>query len=134
MNIDLKILVKKFLSFATIGAILTLFTLGTITFCLKFLDTPLQLTYIAVNMVGIMLSFFLNSKYTFKSEITLNNTIRFYAIYLTSMGMGTLLLGLFDSMLSFEKWIYPFMVLPFTLTFNFFMSARFLKPREIAQS
>jgi putative flippase GtrA len=132
-ELDIKLIIKKFLSFATIGALLTIVSLGSITICLKYYDTPLQMTYIIINLITILISFYLNSKYTFKSEITLNNSIRYYAIYLTSMGIGTLLLGYFSSVFNYEKWIYPFMVIPFTLLFNFLMSSKFLtKPTSVS--
>jgi putative flippase GtrA len=118
---------KKFMSFATIGALLTILSLGMSTICLKYFDTPLIPTYIVINVFIIMLSFFLNSKYTFRSEINVKNSIKYYAIYLTSMGMGSLLLKYFSVIFDFDKWVFPFLVLPFTLSFNFLMSSKFLK-------
>jgi putative flippase GtrA len=118
---------KKFMSFATIGAILTILSLGMSTICLKYFDTPLILTYTGINVFIILISFFLNSKYTFRSEINLKNSIKYYAIYLTSMGIGAALLKYFSLIFNFDKWVFPFLVLPFTLSFNFLMSAKFLK-------
>ena len=39
--------------------------------------------------------YFLNSRYTFKSEITFKRMSLYYSIYLASMGLGVLLLALF---------------------------------------
>jgi putative flippase GtrA len=121
----------KFLSFATIGAFLTLFILGMITFFIKYLNTPLKLTYIVFNLLGILISFYLNSKITFKNTVNLSNTIKYYTIYLSSMLIGTFLLNILENNLNFEKWIYPFMVLPITLSFNYIMSLKFLTTKDL---
>lgn len=126
-------MVKKFLSFATVGGLLTLVSLGTNFICLKYFNFPLIPTYITVNVITIFISFILNSKYTFKSEITLKNTIRYYAIYLSSMSIGAVLLYIFEKTFSFENWIYPFMALPFTLSFNFFVSSKYLSLKAVEE-
>ncbi len=121
---------KKFLSFASVGALLTVLSLGSQFVFLKYYKFPLRPTYVAINAVLIFLSFYLNSKFTFKNKISFANTFRYYAIYVTSMGIGYVLLGIFQSTMHFEDWVYPFMALPFTLTFNFVMSSKFLTLEE----
>jgi putative flippase GtrA len=127
---DIVELKKKFLSFATVGGILTILSLGSQVLFIKYLNFPLRPTYVCINGVLIMLSFYLNSKFTFKNKISFANTIRYYLIYLTSMLIGYFLLGLCQSYLPFEDYVFPFLVLPFTLTFNFVMSSLFLTGNE----
>ncbi|MBK8701975.1 MAG: GtrA family protein [Saprospiraceae bacterium] len=119
-------LVKRFLSFATIGGILTLVSLTANFVCLKYLLMPLLPTYVLVYAVTILISFYFNSRYTFKSEINLRNSVKYYTIYLSSMCIGAFLLVLFEKLSHFENWVYPFLVLPFTLSFNFYVSSRTL--------
>jgi putative flippase GtrA len=127
---EIPIIIKKMLSFATIGALLTVVSLGSTTIGIKFFHTPLKLTYVLVNIVTIIMSFYLNSKFTFKNEISFLNSIKYFAIYLTSMGLGTYLLDIFDSFFKFEKWIFPFMALPFTMVYNFTLSSIFLGKKD----
>jgi putative flippase GtrA len=127
---EIPIIIKKMLSFATIGALLTVVSLGSTTIGIKFFHTPLKLTYVLVNIVTIIMSFYLNSKFTFKNDISFLNSIKYFAIYLTSMGLGTYLLDVFDSFFKFEKWIFPFMALPFTMVYNFTLSSIFLGKKD----
>ena len=130
---DFSTFIKRFLSFATIGGILTIFSLMANLFCLKYLKFPLYSTYIGVYSTTILISFYFNSKFTFKSEINFRNSVRYYTIYLSSMFIGTALIALFDKLLKVENWIYPFLVLPFTLSFNFFVSSKFLTLKNVSE-
>ncbi len=123
---DIKDLSKKFLSFASVGALLTVMSLGSQYVFLKYYKFPLKPTYVCINTVLIFLSFYLNSKFTFKNKISFENTVIYYLIYGSSMALGYVLLWIFQKTLNFEDWFYPFMALPFTLTFNFLMSSKYL--------
>jgi putative flippase GtrA len=127
---DLQALVKKFMSFGIIGAILTFVSLASNYVCLKYFNFPLIPTYVGVYAVTIFISFYFNSKYTFKNELTLQNTVKYYSIYLSSMCIGAVLLYVFDKTLPFENWVFPFLALPFTLSFNFLMSSKYLSSSE----
>lgn len=127
---DIKEIRKKFLSFASVGALLTVMSLGSQFVFLKYYKFPLKPTYICINTVLIFLSFYLNSIFTFKNKISWENTIKYYTIYGTSMGLGYILLWIFQLTLPFEDWVYPFLALPFTLTFNFVMSSMYLTLKE----
>ncbi len=115
------------MSFVTIGAFLTLASLSANFIGLRYFDFPLLPTYVLVYTVTILISFYLNSRYTYGNVINFKNSLRYYSIYLTSMGIGAGLLSLFDYLLDFQKWVYPFLVLPFTLSFNFIVSFKTLK-------
>lgn len=123
---DFKQLFNKFMSFATIGALMTALSLGINTYCLEILKLPLLPTYVGVNAVLILFSFFLNSHFTFKSEINFRNSLKYYSIYITSLCVGACLVALFDHLLDFKNFIYPYMALPFTLSINFLLSSKFL--------
>lgn len=119
--------IKKFRKFATVGAISTSISLALNFIFLKIYETPLILTYVLIYAFTIVFSFVLNSKYTFSSHITLNNLLRYLAIYLTGMLIGVVLLKFYRWVLPFENWVLPFLVVPFTMLWNFNMADRFLR-------
>ncbi len=125
-DFTLKIFVQKFAKFSAIGSIVTPLSMGTSFVLLKFYETPLYLTYVSVYSISILLSFYLNSRFTFKSEMKMKNLLRYYSIYLTGMIWGVILISIFKYFTNFENWVYPFLALPFTMSWNFFTSNKFL--------
>ncbi len=115
-----------FHKFITIGALVTLISLSSNTILLAYFKTPLIPTYIFVYLSTIVLSFYLNSRFTFKSAITLRNLSLYVVIYLSGMGLGVLLLATWQYLIRLENWVYPFLVIPFTLLWNFLVSKKML--------
>ncbi len=122
----LKIYFEKFMAFSLVGTIVTPLSLGSNFILLKYFNTPLFLTYIGVYAFSISLSFYLNSKFTFKTAIKFRNWVKYYGIYISGMALGVVLISLFKTFSDFENWMYPFLALPFTMTWNFFTADRFL--------
>jgi len=56
----------------------------------------------------------------------------YYMIYMTAMVMGVLLLNIYEWLFDFEKWIYPFMVTPITMIWNFTYASKVLKHNKVA--
>lgn len=119
-------MLHKFIKFSSVGGFMTLLGLSLNTFFLKFLQTPLTITYISVYAFNIGLSYVLNSKFTFKASLSLSRMLKYYRTYLLSLALGVILLKVFRELLPFENWILPFLVVPFTMTFNFVFTSRFL--------
>ena len=117
---------KKFASFSAVGVIVTPLSLGTNFVLLKYFGTPLYLTYVSVYAFAILLSFYLNSRFTFKTALKFKNLIKYYGIYATGMLIGVLLISIFRTFTGFENWVYPFLALPFTMSWNFFSANKFL--------
>lgn len=117
--------------FATVGAFCTVLSLALNFIFLKYVGTKLIPTYIAVYAGTILISFALNSKMTFDAKFTLSNVLLYFGIYLSSMGLGVLLLLLYRSVFNFENWVYPFMSTPLTMLWNYHWSSRLLKKHEI---
>lgn len=118
------LLFTRFSKFATIGGFLTALNQLCNYICLRYFLFPLLPTYILLYAASIYISFVLNSKYTYNSKINLTNTLKYYTIYLSSLCLGTLLLIAFETFLSFETWVYPLMVLPFTILYNFIFTIK----------
>ena len=117
---------KKISTFLGVGGIVTTLSLGSNFILLKYFHTPLFLTYICVYAFSIMLSFILNSTFTFKTVIKVKNMIKYYVIYVTGLLLGVLIMTLFTTLFNFENWVYPFLVLPFTTVWNFTIANKFL--------
>ncbi len=126
MSASFKTFLFKISTFLGVGAIVTTLSLGSNFILLKYYETPLYLTYTCVYAFSIMLSFVLNSTFTFKTTIKVSNMLRYYAIYVSGLVLGVLVMKLFTSIFDFENWVYPFLVLPFTTVWNFSIANRFL--------
>ncbi len=121
-------LVERFSKFATIGLMMTFVTASANVILLKYFNTPLYITYIGVYATSILISYMLNSYFTFKSQMKVYKAIGYYGIYLSSMGLGVLLLHLYQWALpEAQKWVYPLLTIPVTTTWNFTLSSRWMK-------
>jgi putative flippase GtrA len=116
--------------FSLVGAIVTCVATGTNIVLLKYVHTPLILTWVCVYVVAINLSYFLNSIFTFQSALSFERMTIYYGIYLSAMGIGVALLKFYRAVLTWENWILPLLVLPITALWNFSLSSAFLKRRE----
>jgi putative flippase GtrA len=129
MNFDFKVDILKLLGgFSLVGIVTTVISLALIFVFLKLFHTPLIITYIGIYIATICLSFALNSLFVFRSEITIGKGIKYLAIYLSGMLLGTLLLWGLKKSLPFENYILGYMVIPFTMIWNFVFSYKVLKP------
>jgi len=123
----LKSLTKRFLRFASVGVFCLGFNWTVNYVMLVYYNTRLVPTYVVVYLFSILLSFFLNSHFTYASKKTVKNLINYSIIYLSAMFIGVLLLQVYEFLFDFEKWIYPMMVTPITMCWNFFNSSWVLK-------
>jgi len=121
---------KRLPHFSAVGAVVTVVATGTNIVLLKYVHTPLVLTWVCVYAIAINLSYVLNSVFTFQSALSLERMAIYYGIYLSSMGIGVALLKFYRAVLTWENWILPLLVLPITALWNFSLSSVFLKRRE----
>ena len=124
------LIIRLFAGFSVVGFFVTLVSIVLSYVFLKILGTPLILTFVLMYGSTILLSFFLNSKYIFKTGVTFHNLLIYFLVYGTGMLIGTGLLALFRILLPFENWILAYLVLPFTILSNFSLSYWFLKPQK----
>ena len=118
----------RLLRFSAVGLVVTAVSLAANMLLLKFAHTPLIPTYVVVYILTIGMSYWLNARYTFKSAHHWRRVMLYYLVYLSSMLLGTGLLVVFRAVLPLENWLLPPLVIPFTVLWNYFWSARFLKP------
>ncbi len=120
-------LAEQFMKFSLVGVFYTGASLTANFILLKYFKTPLIPTYVSVYICSVMVAYVLNSKYTFKSSLSLKKMALYYLVYLSSMGLGVVLLSIYKEIFTFENWVYPFFVFPFTVTWNFLFASRILK-------
>ncbi len=116
--------------FSVIGLITTLLSLLMIFVFLKIVQTPLIITYVCIYTASILLSFILNSVFVFKSNLSVKNGLKYFLIYFSGMLLGTLLLWVFKKIIPLENYILGYLVLPFTMVWNFSFSFILLKPEK----
>jgi len=121
---------KRLPHFSLVGAIVTVVSTGTNIVLLKYLHTPLILTYVCVYGIAINLSYVVNSVFTFQSALSLERMALYFGVYLSSMSVGVVLLKIYRAVLTCENWILPLLVLPVTALWNFTFSSIFLKRKE----
>jgi putative flippase GtrA len=119
--------IALFAGFSLVGIITTVLSMVLLFVSLKILQTPLIATYISIYILTIFLSFYLNSKIVFKTNISLRNGYLYFIIYASGLALGALLLLVFKKLLPYENWILSYMIIPFTLTSNFILSYKVLK-------
>jgi len=115
--------ISGFIKFGGVGAFVTISSIISSFFWLKIVETPLYLTYFFNYSFFILVSYSLNRWVTFKAEFSLRSLFLYYLVYLSGMLLGLFLLFIFKSLISLENWIYAFMVVPFTMTTNYILSA-----------
>ena len=120
-----------FAGFSGVGFITTLISLGAIYLFLEIFQTPLLLSYSIIYFLTILLSYFLNSIFVFKSPLAMEKGIKYFLIYLSGMVIGIVVLWLLDQVLDYEAYILAYLVLPVTMMWNFLMSYFLFKPNNL---
>lgn len=118
-----------FAGFSGVGVITTLISLGAIYVFLEILQSPLILTYSIIYFLTILLSYFLNSLFVFKSPLAMKKGIKYFLIYLSGMLIGIVVLWLLKKTLSYDSYILAYLVLPVTMMWNFILSYYLFKPQ-----
>ena len=126
-------IMKRIIGFSFVGVFVTLVGM-TLTFIfLKIIGMSPYLTYFTSYVLTVMLSYYLNSRFVFKSGKSKKNLFIYYGIYSSSMLIGLGTLYIYRQTLPFDELILNYMVIPVTMAWNFTVTSRFLKPQEIQE-
>lgn len=134
-------LVKRFIGFSFVGVVIMCVGICQIYFLTRILPrifTDLQefenWVYVAntiSTLFSILQSYYLNSRLVFKSGKSQRNLLIYYAIYGISLLINLGAIALYKRYLSItDGFILSLLAIPVTMTWNFFVSSRFLKPVE----
>ena len=113
-------LLKSFLGFCSIGAVMTFLSLVLIAVTNEILTWDPLVSYVFAYTTTLLLSYFLNSKYVFHSSLNPLKMISYCATYISGMLLGMLLIKLGIALLpQVNETLISYAVIPITLVWNF---------------
>ena len=122
-----------FFRFVFWGGINTLIGYGI--YALLLLAMPYLVAYTIAYILGIFISYFLNSKFVFKQELSLKKAAQYPLVYLTQYLLGTALLYLLVQVLMVNKLLAPALIVLLTIPATYLLSRRILEgKREIGEA
>lgn len=122
-----KKLISTFAGFSVVGVVVTLVSMLLIFIFNEVLCWNSIVSYLISYALSILLSYFLNTAYVWKKEISIMAILRYFCIYLASMVLGAVLLwGLEYIFPSMNKTILSYCVIPFTMLWNYLFVNRLL--------
>ena len=85
--------------------------------------------YTLAYMLGIFISYYLNSRFVFKSEVRLAKAFQYPLVYLVQYLLGLLLLCVLIEIFSLNKLIAPALAIVLTIPVTFSLSKFIIKGR-----
>lgn len=126
-------IIKRILGFSFVGIGVTFFSMFLTFVLIKIIGVSAYLTYFISYTTTIFISYYLNSRLVFKSGKSSRNLILYYGVYGLSLLIGLATLFLYRKYLSFDELILNYMVIPVTMTWNFIVTSKILKPQEVPE-
>ena len=116
---------NEFLKFILVGGVNTVLSYTIYVILILFLVYPVafSLAYI----FGIFMSYYLNSRFVFKRDVSLNKALRYPIVYLAQYLLSVLLLCILIEIFSLNKLIAPALVILITIPATFFLSRFIIK-------
>jgi len=130
---NLRNLLTQISQFGFVGVLTTAFGITCNYILLDIMKLPLYPVYIGVFLVGVLLSYLLNSRFTFKEKTNIKAGVRYYASYIVGLVVGLILLYIFDRTLPYSDFILTILVIPprFLLTFLLVKKIVFAKKNDM---
>jgi putative flippase GtrA len=88
---------------------------------------PYPISYSIAYILGIFISYFLNSKFVFKQELRLSKAARYPLVYVTQYLLGLASLYLLVHVLRVNKLVAPALIVLLTIPVTYFLSRRILR-------
>jgi len=117
--------IKEYVSFLLCGAANTGLTYALYALFLFFV--PYKLSYSLAYVCGIVISYYLNSKFVFKQPVTLAKFLKYPAVYIVQYGLGIIILYVCIDILGVSKWLAPIVVIVISLPVTFVISKLIIK-------
>lgn len=119
---------SEFNRFILIGALNALVTYLIYILYLFFL--PYTISYTFAYVSGIFISYYLNTRFTFKSEIRLFKALKYPVVYLVQYCLGIFLLYVLVEIFLIDKFLAPIIVVVLTIPVTFVLSRLIIKSRS----
>ena len=124
-------LLKAFTGFCSIGAVMTVISMGFIAITNEILFWNPEASYVFAYITTLLLSYFLNSKYVFHSSFNLTKLFSYCATYISGMLLGMLLIKIGITLLPrINETLISYAVIPVTLVWNFIFINRILTMKK----
>ena len=118
---------NEFFKFIFFGGVNTVLSYAIYVIFQLFLIYPVafSLAYI----LGIFISYYLNSRFVFKRDVRLVKAFQYPLVYLVQYLLGVSLLSVLIEIFSLNKFIAPALVIMITIPVTFFLSRFIIKGR-----
>ena len=117
--------IEEFYRFLLVGGVNTA-TMYLLYFVFN-LALPYLLAYTAAYALAIIVSYYLNAKWVFRTGVSLRSFTGFPLVYAAQYGISTLLLYYFVEVLGVVEWMAPILAVVLTIPLTFAMARYLLK-------
>ena len=100
---------------------------GYLIYALLLLFLPYLVAYSFAYACGILLSYFLNSKFVFNRELKLSKALKYPLVYVVQYLVGTISLYLLVRVLGINTLLAPAIVVLLTIPLTYFLNKRMLE-------
>jgi putative flippase GtrA len=121
----MKFFKKEFNLFLLAGLVNT--SLTYLVYVSLFSFSTCEISYTISFIFGIIISYFLNTKFVFKKDFKISTFVRFPIIYIVQYMLGIVLLTIFVKVLGTPEILAPLGVILFLIPMTFFLSKFILK-------
>jgi putative flippase GtrA len=118
---------REFTRFIFWGGVNTL--LGYLLYALLLLFLQYLVAYTITYLTGILISYYLNSRFVFRREVGLRKAVQYPLVYLVQYLLGTGALYLLVQVLKVNKLVAPAIVILLTIPVTFLLGRRIIGGR-----
>lgn len=113
-------LIQRIFGFSVVGVISTIVSLLLLWLFNDGLSLNIYIAYVLAYGITIILSYILNARYVWTHALSIVDVVKYFAIYLSSMALGTVLLFPIQWLLpDWNHTLLSFTTIPFTMTWNY---------------
>jgi putative flippase GtrA len=123
-----KFISSEFLRYLIVGGTNTAITYGL--YLLLLLVMPYSAAYTVEYLLGIAISYYLNSRFVFHQPLHWKKAFQFPLVYIVQYMSGIALLSLSVEVLHINAEIAPLLVIAFTIPLTFVLSRLIIKGRQ----
>ena len=107
---------------------------GYLIYAFLLLLLPYLISYSIGFVFSIFVSYFFNSIFVFKQELTLSKALKYPLVYVNQYVLGAVSLYLLVHFLAINKLVAPLLVVVLTIPVTYFLSRRIVRGKGINQN
>lgn len=117
--------VREYGAFLVCGGLNTLLTYVLYILFLRLMSY--KLSYSVAYVLGIVISYYLNSRFVFREPVSLGKLLQYPVVYIVQYLLGIAVLYICVDLLSMNKWLAPAVVIAVSLPVTFLLSKFIIK-------